>query len=443
MHAVIPLLSLAFAGVAPPCTAEDDRAPVILRKWDPTPPPEAWGSEFAPAVTVRLHLDTKGKVTSIEIRRIEPSSDLDPLFEKEVRDTVSEWRFAPAYKGGQPVEATLEWTIEFSKMSGEAPTPRWSGGLVLDNERAKDSEVEAWYRYVSGLPPAERIKLLDKARRDAEGLLNAANRRVAATTHVEAVTDAPGADASVLARDVEAAYGTVAKLLASKIPPQPIEDRLVVVVYSSETAFRTFAARRHIAQFADGFFDPVGLLAFHVRMEANEILLHTMVHEAVHAFLERHVVRAGIRLPVWLHEGLAEYVAMSDIKDGRILPGSHKHKMMVYHNPTLSSAARSMWNVGAVGVRKALRSGSAIPLDQLVSATPDTFYGEKHEVFYAESWLFVHFLRHGKASWAEEEFPRFVLYVAEGFAPEDAFRGVYGCAPSELGEAFRAYVEKF
>jgi hypothetical protein len=71
------------------------------------------------------------------------------------------------------------------------------------------------------------------------------------------------------------------------------------------------------------------------------------------------------------------------------------------------------------------------------------FYGERRDLYYAESYLLVHFLRHGSPSWDADEFPRFVFYVAEGYSPEDAFRQIYGQPPAAFQERYETYVKKF
>lgn len=424
--------------------AEENRPPVVLRKQDPSPPVEAWGSGIAPAVTVSLRVDARGKVASVEIGKIEPATRLDAAFKKAVREALSAWRFAPAFKAGKPTEATLTWTIEFSKVGSvplPASRPRW---LTLASRSPDLSQSEEWHHFVSNLSWTERLEVLERTRRRAEGLLGASNRDTGTSSHFEVVTDvtSPGAAAKI-ARNLEAAYGATYKLFAGTIPPLPADDKVIVVAYAREASFDVFAAGSHLAGFAEGVYAPEGLLAFHAELEASEILTHLMLHEAAHAFLERHIVSPGVRLPLWLNEGLAEYIAQSDIEEGRIVPGGHKQKKTVYHNQAASRAGKSLSALGAEAIRKTLDSGKAISLDDLTSATYQAFYGGQYELHYGEAWLFVHFLRHGKPSWAAEEFPRFVLYVAEGFSQQDVFREVYGCQPSDFAEAFRKHVEEF
>jgi hypothetical protein len=184
------------------------------------------------------------------------------------------------------------------------------------------------------------------------------------------------------------------------------------------------------------------VLAFHAELVASELLIHVILHEGVHAFLEAHVVRPGAVLPIWLNEGLADYVANSDIKDGRVMLGSHS-KRTTYRNRYVTWRGKSIASADADELRKAMRSGKAPTLATLVAAEPEQFYGESTELYYAEAWMFVHFLRHGRPEWADAAFPRLVLYLAEGFPAAEVFPAVYGAAAADLAEEFVAYVKGF
>ena len=54
-------------------------------------------------------------------------------------------------------------------------------------------------------------------------------------------------------------------------------------------------------------------------MSTSEALLGTMMHEATHAFVDRHMTEPGRYLPRWLGEGFAEYVGYSEVRKGRLI----------------------------------------------------------------------------------------------------------------------------
>ena len=68
---------------------------------------------------------------------------------------------------------------------------------------------------------------------------------------------------------------------------------------------------------------------------------------------------------------------------------------------------------------------------------------DSSEKSYAQAWALVHFLRHGDPAWAEREFPRFMLYVAEGYPVQQSLTEVYGFTPTTVEDRFRDYVKQF
>ncbi|MBZ5637315.1 MAG: energy transducer TonB [Acidobacteriia bacterium] len=112
---------------APVADAADRAAaslpPVALHREAPSIPPEAAGSGAAPAVTVRVRIDGRGRPSSVETLRIDPSGPFDDAFLRATREAIAKWRFAPALRNGRAAEATLEWTVQFKALSAEPGAP--------------------------------------------------------------------------------------------------------------------------------------------------------------------------------------------------------------------------------------------------------------------------------------------------------------------------------
>jgi hypothetical protein len=183
-------------------------------------------------------------------------------------------------------------------------------------------------------------------------------------------------------------------------------------------------------EWSAGVYHPAGLIAFHTEWRRSEQSLAVLIHEATHALMDRHVARPGVSLPLWLGEGFATYLAYSSMREGRLVPGGRDRRLddLVFVPPAGDREVSS-------------RSRSRFTLDELIDSTSSSFHGEQRERYYEDAWLAVHFLRHGAEDWAEDRFPRFVLFLAEGYEVKAAFRQVYGMEPSELEEAFRDYVK--
>jgi len=191
-----------------------------------------------------------------------------------------------------------------------------------------------------------------------------------------------------------------------------------------------------------GMYSSLGVLLFHLELPSSETVRHVQLHETTHAFAHRHLVRRGVQWPTWLAEGLAEYVGNSDVEEGRLKPGSHK-PYVVYHSGESAWRGRSSTSVDAATVKAAIKNGTSVPIAKLLVTNGSQFYGTSWQLYYTESWLFVHFLRHGQPGWSEAQFPAFLLYASEGFPVDDAVRQVYGMDGEALETAFRTYVAKF
>lgn len=229
------------------------------------------------------------------------------------------------------------------------------------------------------------------------------------------------------------------------IPEEAAPDRILTFVFARHASFGAFATEdpRSPGSGGGGFYDPAGLLAFHLEVRGGAEALDRVVRvEATHAYLHAHVTRPGVTLPPWLEEGLAEYVATSDVENGRIIPRASPRRRATGR----ASHARSLGEpprADAAQVASAVRSGNAIPLDRLLDARPEELLGEPARLFPAQSWLWVHFLRHGKPEWQDGAFPSLVLYMAEGYPPADVFPAVYGSSAAGLAAGFREYAKRF
>jgi TonB family protein len=404
-------------------------------------PEEAAGSGLAPSVSVRVRVDQRGKVDSVEVLRVEPSSELDASFTTATIEGLSEWRYAPARSDGRPVAATLEWTMQFMPRMKqlEEERSRRPGYLLIREEEARSQ-----YRWeVLALPPQQRLKLQREQVLQAEACLDKASRQEHKLGGFVVVTDSKIEGlAEKTAGNLAACYVIVNEMWAEKVAPRPVHGDLVAYVFSTQEAYRKFSGTTKAYEWAEAFYSPLGLIALHTEMPTNEHLLSAMLHEAVHAVIDRHLLRPGARIPRWLDEGLATYVGNSEVRRGKLVPGRYR-RSQIYHGPRWAASGRSMAWQSIDAVKKAVRKGKAIPLDKLVSAEYGEFYGEEREMFYSQASMLVHFLRHGRASWTKEAFPLFLLYVAEGYPAEDAFVRAYGTTPSGLEDEFKRYMEKY
>ena len=399
---------------------------------------ETAGTGLAPEVQVRVRVDARGRVSEIEVGEIKPSSEFDELFLQVTQETLSEWRYAPAIEEGRPIEVVLEWTIQFP--SRDAPP---DGINVTHFEDSPGQAMEGLWDRVLRMKDEMRIKLLEESGNRAQRHLDAEHRRERASRRFLVFTDHADPEiATKLAGNFEATYAVIEELLAPVVEPLPERYRILAFVYTSRSAYTALSREVTNVDWAAGFYSPAGMVAIHLEMPSNEALLNVMLHEATHAYLDRHVARRGIRFPRWLGEGFADYVGNSTIKKGTLIPG-RTTRSRIYNTSYGSLMGPSGPALTVDEVKQAIKRNEALSVPGVMNATVETFYGEKRRMYYSMSWLLVHYLRHGQPSWAENEFPTFMLYVAEGYPAVQVLEAVYGVTPSELDRAYRDYVKKF
>lgn len=120
------------------------------------------------------------------------------------------------------------------------------------------------------------------------------------------------------------------------------------------------------------------------------VLFHTARHEAAHAFAYVYAAGGG-PLPIWVSEGLAEYLAYA-AQGRQTLPGA------IHVNPYDS------------GVESILGDISGVDPAELFSAGPggmDTGSAQ----FYGLAWSFTYFLFHGEEKRYAEGFRRYLMQV--------------------------------
>ncbi len=434
------LLLACFAAGAEP---RPDALPEALYHPLPQPPPETAGTGLAPSVRVRLHTDEAGRVSSVEVLSVEPPSIYDRAFARVTEQSLRRWRFLPRIENGRPVASTLGWSIQFPSLQAPGPLAERSEATAI----LGDEQRERFRRMVLSLPAPQRQQLLEQLSRRAEALIDPAHRTSAESEHFAVVTDLPQRGvAQRLARNFEAARLAASNVLRPTIPESPAGVKVHAYVYASDTAYDKLVASVSAFEWTAGFYHPAGLIALHANWPTPQHMLSIQVHEAVHALVDQQVVRPGVSLPRWLDEGLAEYLGHSDVRRGRLVPGSHRQNWAGFYFVPNVQEVLLVPTTGSAKTRvakRAARLGRALSLSQLMGATPVQFYNVQRSLYYSQSWLVVHFLRHGEAGWDVQRFPRFVLYAAEGYPALDAFRAVYGADPAQFEERFQQYLLRF
>ncbi|MBE7542204.1 MAG: hypothetical protein M9913_16785 [Bryobacteraceae bacterium] len=177
---------------------------------------------------------------------------------------------------------------------------------------------------------------------------------------------------------------------------RPRTETVRIVIFGDRKEYREYQPNERTPAFYRGgtgedliVFGPLGQGAFPVA-----------IHEYVHLLVNH----AGLKLPLWQNEGLAEYYSTLEPRGSKVLAGKLPP-----------------------GRRELLLMEKWIPLPVIFGVEPESEYYQDPKLaprFYSQSWALVHMLT------LEEEyrpgFARLVQEVAGGASEAEAFQKVYG-----------------
>lgn len=438
------LLQPVLAATDPPSPTDGSSPPILLRETQLLPPVATTGVDHAPEVKVRVAIDDRGKVSTVEVLSIKPTTEYDEVFRQHTIAELEQWRYGPAIENGQPVSETMEWIVQYKAPSSNSINAGPSKSL-LPRFIAARRDAEARHQQVLSLPAEKRKEILLSYSQVAEKYLLEGRRQEFSSPRFVVVSDSDSPDLSrVVAHNLEAALNIIQQMTEQHVEPQPDDLKMVVYLYSQRTAFE--AMRLDLARFAGDFatYYAPGLIAYYLERSSADYLLSFLIHEASHAYSDHHLRRAGFPFPYWFEEGFAEYMGNSQIKKGQLLPGKTlKRKFVLNHRASgaVNTTTVAGWDLQRV--KQALRQGEALSLKEVVSAGRDIFYGDRSDLYYGMSWLLIHFLRHGEAEWQDRQFPTMMLYMAEGYPAAAAVETAYGQDLQGLEQRFLEYARKF
>jgi len=159
--------------------------------------------------------------------------------------------------------------------------------------------------------------------------------------------------------------------------------------------------------------------------QANFILLdadapggidRVVYHELTHYFVKNTLPG----LPLWFHEGIAEYYSTFSARGENVDLG-------------IPIKEHVLW----------LRDQALIPLSQLFAidtASKDYNEGSRQGVFYAESWALVHYLLN--APERRDQLPKFLSLLAANQPPATAFRTAFNASYEDMERELKAYVRR-
>jgi tetratricopeptide (TPR) repeat protein len=175
-----------------------------------------------------------------------------------------------------------------------------------------------------------------------------------------------------------------------------------------------------------------GSIAGYLRktMRSNELVLspsggfldEAIKHEYVHLVVHTH---SALLYPAWFNEGLAEVLMTFEINGSDIVFGK-------------ASPVRASW------LNATNRYQQVLEFDRLLSvASTRTLERDQVGMFYAQSWLLMHYLNFGRPDAdLAAEMTEYLGLTAEGVAPVPAFEQAFGIEVARLRSVLRKYSTK-
>jgi len=135
-------------------------------------------------------------------------------------------------------------------------------------------------------------------------------------------------------------------------------------------------------------------------------------HEYAHHFMKRHHPAYH---PVWYVEGFAEYLMTASFEAGRAQVG----------RPNLGRSAT-------------LLGGTWLPLETVLTRSPDSLNPVQRSQFYAESWLLVHYLLSSPER--SNGLSTYLDALAQGVAERDAFQRAFSVDHADMEARLKQYM---
>lgn len=203
-------------------------------------------------------------------------------------------------------------------------------------------------------------------------------------------------------------YFFIQSSIASKAPDAQVR----IIAFNSEKQYRPY-------QLSEGAF------AYYLRSRKVDYIVMQDIGPdhypaAMHEYTHLVIEHLGLKLPIWLNEGLADLYSSLEPRGGKALIGRP-----------------------ISGRSQVLFQQRWIPLSVLFSVGRDSRYyheGDKVSIFYAESWALTHMLvlsddyRHA--------FTKFLAAVAQGRPVAACFQSIYGKNLDEVMQDLAQYVHR-
>jgi tetratricopeptide (TPR) repeat protein len=153
----------------------------------------------------------------------------------------------------------------------------------------------------------------------------------------------------------------------------------------------------------------------------NEQTYQTIFHEYLHFLVNNSFGRS--RIPPWFNEGIAEYYQQFAIENDQ------KVKFGNLNESHLLTLQRS----------------KLIPFETYFNIDYYSLHqqgGHGANIFYAQSWAFVHYLLHGNRGARRAQLDTFLSAIIGGMKPQEAFQKTFATDYASMEKELKQYVEQ-
>ncbi|MBS1792547.1 MAG: tetratricopeptide repeat protein [Acidobacteria bacterium] len=195
----------------------------------------------------------------------------------------------------------------------------------------------------------------------------------------------------------------------------PIPTR--VVVFRDEASYRPFK----LIDWANGYFltgDDVNYIVLAAAGESEDTY-PTIYHEYTHFLIDNTLGRTSV--PPWFNEGMAEFYERFEIEnDRRVTLGAVNENHLAFLRQNRLIPFETFFAVDYYSLNKQSKTNA--------------------ELFYAQSWLLVHYLLESDGGAKRERLSRFVELLMKGARPKPAFEEAFGTDYAALEAELRKYL---
>lgn len=199
-----------------------------------------------------------------------------------------------------------------------------------------------------------------------------------------------------------------------------------VIVFKSEKSFSPYKpvnASGKTTKWIAGYFQAAESSNYIVLSTEGESqdTYRTIFHEYLHFLVNNSFGRS--RIPPWFNEGIAEYYEQFAIEEDQ------KVKLGNLNDGHLATLQRSQ----------------LIPFETYFNIDYYSLHqqgGHGANIFYAQSWAFVHYLLHGNKGARRAQLEAFLSATVGGMKPSEAFQKVFQTDFATIEKELKKYVEQ-